>query len=74
MSMTVKATLLKAGEDEIRRFPVPADVSSSFEYLRKKIFELFSDLRNGNFNLLWKGIYYVLANTIYIRHIFNIII
>ncbi|KAJ8297990.1 hypothetical protein KUTeg_024521 [Tegillarca granosa] len=55
MSLTVKAFLVKQqGENEIRRFPVPADVSSNFDYLKKKISEIFPNLGQGNFVLYWK--------------------
>lgn len=53
MSLTVKATLHRV-EPEIRRFAVPADVSSSFEYLKKKISDIFPSLRQGKFSLFWK--------------------
>ncbi|OWF55631.1 sequestosome-1-like [Mizuhopecten yessoensis] len=53
MSLTVKATLHRA-EPEIRRFPVPADVSSSFDYLKKKISDVFPGLHKGLFSLYWK--------------------
>jgi len=56
MSLTVKA-ILNRDEPEIRRFPIPTDVSSSFEYLKKKISEIFPSLRQGNFKLYWKGIF-----------------
>ena len=55
MSLTVKAFLVKQqGENEIRRFPIPADVSSNFDYLKKKIAEIFPNLGQGNFVLYWK--------------------
>ncbi|XP_052089582.1 sequestosome-1-like [Mytilus californianus] len=55
MSLTVKAYLVKKGEEkrEIRRFAVPADVSSSFSYLQKKVSDIYPTLRQGNFNLYW---------------------
>ena len=57
MSLTVKAFLAKDGQwdAEIRRFQVPAEVSSSFENLSKKLIEVFSSLRLGNFSSYWKG-------------------
>jgi len=38
---------------EIRRFSVDHDVSSSYEYLRKKVASVFPDLSNENFHLQW---------------------
>lgn len=38
---------------EIRRFSVDHDVSSSYEYLRKKVASVFPDLSEENFNLQW---------------------
>jgi len=57
MSFTVKAFLEKNGkaDGEIRRFQVPADVSSSYAYLSKKIADIFPGLRDGKFSLYWKG-------------------
>lgn len=45
MSLTVKAFLMKGGNEkaEIRRFTVPQDVSASFDYLQKKIADIFQD-------------------------------
>ncbi|WAQ99089.1 SQSTM-like protein [Mya arenaria] len=56
MSLTVKAFLKKEGkwDGEIRRFQIPADVSSSFDYLARKLCEIFPSLRPGNFSLYWK--------------------
>lgn len=56
MSLTVKAFLVKGGNEkaEIRRFTVPQDVSASFDYLQKKIADIFPGLARGNFNLFWK--------------------
>ncbi|KAL3860593.1 hypothetical protein ACJMK2_010693 [Sinanodonta woodiana] len=56
MSLTVKAFLHKsiAGEEEIRRFSVPTDVTSSYDYLSKKISDTFPSLRHGKFSLFWK--------------------
>ena len=57
MSLTVKAFLAKDGEwdAEIRRFQVPSDVSSSFDYLNKKLCEIFPSLRSGSYASFWKG-------------------
>lgn len=56
MSLTVKAYLEKSGQEpEIRRFPVPADVSSSYDYLNRKIADVFPNLSAGNFALFWRG-------------------
>lgn len=59
MSLTVKAFLVKGGNEkaEIRRFTVPQDVSASFDYLQKKIADIFPGLARGNFDLYWKGIF-----------------
>lgn len=56
MSLTVKAFLQKDGnwDGEIRRFQIPADVSSSYDYLAKKLCDIFPSLRLGNFALYWK--------------------
>lgn len=55
MSLTVKAYLERAdSEPEIRRFTVPADVSSSYAYLVKKISSIFPSLREGHFSTHWK--------------------
>lgn len=57
MSMTVKAYLL-GKEDchkEIRRFAIDQDVSSSFEYLKGKVVDVFGNLRNGPFQMFYKG-------------------
>ena len=57
MSLTVKAFLEKSDQsgNEIRRFGIPADVSSSYAYLSKKIADIFPALREGAFSLYWKG-------------------
>ena len=57
MSLTVKAYLVKKGEEkrEIRRFSVPTDVSSNFSYLQKKVSEIYPNLKQGNFNVFWTG-------------------
>ncbi|KAL5012386.1 hypothetical protein ScPMuIL_010937 [Solemya velum] len=57
MSLTVKAFLLKGDNSspEIRRVSIPADVTSSYEYLFKKLADIFSSLRRSeNFSLYWK--------------------
>ncbi|KAL5011538.1 hypothetical protein ScPMuIL_010089 [Solemya velum] len=56
MSLTVKAFLSKndTSTPEIRRVAIPADVSSSYEYLFKKLSDIFTSLRSGNFSLYWK--------------------
>ena len=58
MSLTVKA-YLKRGENanpEIRRFTVDHDVTSSYEYLSKKVAQVFPSLgRPERFTLAWKG-------------------
>lgn len=57
MSMTVKAYLL--GKDdcnkEIRRFAVDQDVSTSFEYLKRKVLDVFVGLRTAPFQMYYKG-------------------
>ncbi|KAL0974294.1 hypothetical protein UPYG_G00218420 [Umbra pygmaea] len=56
MSMTVKAYLL-GKEDaprEIRRFAVDQDVSTSFEYLNRKVVDVFSTLRNVSYQMFYK--------------------
>lgn len=57
MSLTVKAFLEKDGSQngEIRRFQIPADVSSSHAYLSKKLADIFPSLRDGGFSMYWKG-------------------
>ncbi len=53
--MTVKAYLQKEGkDDEIRRFAVDQQVSSSYEYLSKKISQVFPSL-TGVYRTFWKG-------------------
>ncbi|WAQ99093.1 SQSTM-like protein [Mya arenaria] len=56
MSLTVKAFLEKKEnvDGEIRRFQIPADVSSSYAYLSKKVADIFPGLRDGHFSLYWK--------------------
>ncbi|KAJ8282922.1 hypothetical protein COCON_G00054410 [Conger conger] len=56
MSMTVKAYLL-GKEDihkEIRRFTVDQDVTSSFEYLNRKVADVFQSLRNATFQMYYR--------------------
>ncbi|XP_066505691.1 sequestosome-1 [Hoplias malabaricus] len=56
MSMTVKAYLL-GKEDchkEIRRFAVDQDVSTSYEYLNRKVVDIFTNLRNVSFQMYYK--------------------
>ncbi|XP_071483957.1 sequestosome-1-like [Diadema antillarum] len=57
MAMTVKA-YLKRGENanaEIRRFVVDESVTSSFEYLSKKVSQVFPSLGSPeNFTIAWK--------------------
>ncbi|XP_046569068.1 sequestosome-1-like [Haliotis rubra] len=55
-SVVIKASLEREGssQPEIRRFGVPSDASASFDYLFKKISEVFPGLVRGNFNLYWK--------------------
>lgn len=55
--MTVKAYLL-GKEDchkEIRRFAIDEDVSTSYEYLKGKIVDVFGNLRNATFQMFYKG-------------------
>ncbi|XP_046372018.1 sequestosome-1-like [Haliotis rufescens] len=56
MSVVIKAFLERDGDPkaEIRRFGVPADASSSFTYMFKKVSEVFPGLVTGHFNLFWK--------------------
>ncbi|GAA6105504.1 sequestosome-1 [Tachysurus ichikawai] len=56
MSVTVKAYLL-GKEDchkEIRRFAIDHDVSTSFEYLSRKLVDVFSNLQNVAFQTYYK--------------------
>jgi len=57
MSMTVKAYLL--GKDdcnkEIRRFAVDQDVSTSFDYLNRKVLDVFVGLGTAPFQMHYKG-------------------
>lgn len=55
--MTVKAYLI-GKEDcnkEIRRFAVDQDVSTSFEYLKRKVIDVFIGLGNAPFQMHYKG-------------------
>ncbi|XP_016308730.1 sequestosome-1-like isoform X1 [Sinocyclocheilus anshuiensis] len=56
MSMTVKAYVI--GKDdchkEIRRFGVDQDVSTSFEYLKRKVLDVFLGLRTVPFQMYYK--------------------
>lgn len=56
MSLTVKAFLQKSGSgnEEIRRFSVPADVSICYDFLCRKISDIFPSLGHGRFTLYWK--------------------
>ncbi|KAG9346587.1 hypothetical protein JZ751_006898 [Albula glossodonta] len=56
MSMTVKAYLLgkEDVQKEIRRFAVDQDVASSFEYLKRKVADVFQSLRNATFQMYYK--------------------
>lgn len=55
--MTVKAYML--GKDdcnkEIRRFAVDQDVSTSFEYLKRKVLDVFVGLGTAPFQMNYKG-------------------
>ncbi|KAK1803898.1 hypothetical protein P4O66_003842 [Electrophorus voltai] len=56
MSMTVKAYLV-GKEDctkEIRRFAIDQDVSTSYEYLSRKVVDVFSNLRNVSLQMYYK--------------------
>lgn len=65
MALTIKAFLQNDGgsDGEIRRFQVPADVSSSYTYLNRKLCDIFPRLNDGNFSLFWKGtfIYFIFS-------------
>ncbi|KAL4631154.1 sequestosome-1 isoform X1 [Arapaima gigas] len=56
MSMTVKAYLLGKEEThkEIRRFAVDQDVSTNFEYLSRKVADVFDSLRSSAFQMYYK--------------------
>ncbi|XP_060783409.1 sequestosome-1 isoform X2 [Neoarius graeffei] len=56
MSVTVKAYLLGKEEchKEIRRFAVDQDVSTSFEYLSRKVIDVFANLRNVSFQMYYR--------------------
>ena len=55
--MTVKAFLALDGQEdaEIRRFQIPAEASTSYAYLRKKVCEMFPSLKERNVTMFWKG-------------------
>lgn len=56
MSVTIKA-YLKLGSNanaEIRRFFVDQDVCSNFDYINKKLMQVFPSLANQSFDLAWK--------------------
>lgn len=57
MSVTVKVYLLGKEEShkEIRRFTVDQDVSTSFEYLSRKVVDVFANLRNVSFQMYYRG-------------------
>lgn len=57
MSVTVKAYLKLGGNAnaEIRRFAVDQDVCSNFEYMTKKLMQVFPSLANESFQTAWKG-------------------
>lgn len=64
MSVTIKAYLL-GKEDvhkEIRRFAVDEGVSTSFEYLKSKVVDVFSNLRNVGFQMYYRGEFSRLVN------------
>ncbi|KAM6953261.1 sequestosome-1 [Aplochiton taeniatus] len=56
MSMTVKAYLLGKEDSakEIRRFAIDQDVSTSFEYMNRKVVDVFSTLRNVTYQMFYK--------------------
>ncbi|XP_053361458.1 sequestosome-1 [Clarias gariepinus] len=56
MSVTIKAYLLGKEDThkEIRRFAVDHDVSASFEYLSRKVVDVFSNLRNVSFQMYYR--------------------
>ncbi|XP_050415012.2 sequestosome-1 [Patella vulgata] len=56
MSLTVKAYFQKKPDDslEIRRFTIPVDASSSYDYIFKKVSEVFPNFSRGNFILCWR--------------------
>lgn len=56
MSVTIKA-YLKLGNNanaEIRRFVVDQDVCSNFEYMTKKLMQVFPSLASESFEVAWK--------------------
>lgn len=74
MSVTVKAYLL--GKDdchkEIRRFAVDQDVSTSFEYLSRKVVDVFANLRNVAFQMYYRGKFYSMELRMEKKHACNI--
>ncbi|XP_030625170.1 sequestosome-1 isoform X2 [Chanos chanos] len=56
MSITVKAYLLgkEDSHKEIRRFAIDQDVSTSYEYLSRKVADVFTNLRNVAFQMYYK--------------------
>ncbi|KAL3860592.1 hypothetical protein ACJMK2_010692 [Sinanodonta woodiana] len=56
MSLSVKTfmKMAESGNEEIRRFSVPADVSLSYNYLALQIATLFPSLRHAKVKLYWK--------------------
>lgn len=56
MAMTVKAYLIGKEDQpkEIRRFAIDVDVSTSFEYLNRKVADVFSNLRHVTYQMFYK--------------------
>ncbi|KAK3603907.1 hypothetical protein CHS0354_042918 [Potamilus streckersoni] len=59
MSLTVNVFLQKSKseDEEIRRFFCPAEVSISYDYLYRRISDIFPSLQHGRFSLYWKNSY-----------------
>ena len=56
MAVSVKSYLNFEGENpEIRRFSIPQDVSTSYEYLVEKIRQVYPSLLRKVFRLYWRG-------------------